>query len=50
MSEIVAIAAEAAVAGQRGVSARREMAGPIASAGGVKETNRWHHSIAQEVI
>lgn len=53
MSERVAAAAAAAGRSVRsavsGVSAHREMPGPIASAGGVREMNPRHHSIAPEV-
>lgn len=35
--------------GVRGVSAHSEMAGPNASAEGVRETNPRHHRIAPEV-
>lgn len=53
MSERAAPAVAAAATGRtavRGVSAHREMAGQIASAGGVREKNPSVHSSAREVV
>lgn len=47
---VVAAADQSAGRAVRGVSAHREMAGPSASVGGVRERNSLHPSIAQEMV